>query len=196
MRSAAASDAEQSANTALIDGVRRFAMDVRELDIDLIDRINPFGEAYAILAKTMSEDSLKQVAAAIAAKRTSLTPEEAKELRRPRRQVQEGARTAPLDQLARMPGKSAWPKAPPPSCASRMRAAMSDLDLDELRAELDDFAQPEKKGGRSPREERIIAGFEEIQRFVETARPRPAARRRARHLRAALCRAPRPAARA
>lgn len=73
-------DTEQSANTALIDGVRKFAMDVRELDIDLIDRINPFGEAYAILAKTMSEDSLKQVAAAIAAKRTSLTPEEAREL--------------------------------------------------------------------------------------------------------------------
>ncbi|MDF1581063.1 MAG: GIY-YIG nuclease family protein [Desulfuromonadales bacterium] len=41
------------------------------------------------------------------------------------------------------------------------------IDLDELRAELDEFAQPEKKGGRSPREERIIAGFEEIQRFVE-----------------------------
>ena len=72
--------ATDTANTALIDGVRRFAMDVRELDIDLIDRINPFGEAYAILAKTMSEDSLKQVAAAISAKRTSLTPEEAKEL--------------------------------------------------------------------------------------------------------------------
>jgi hypothetical protein len=69
-----------AANTALIDGVRRFAMDVRELDIDLIDRINPFGEAYAILAKTMSEASLKQVAAAISAKRTALTPEEAKEL--------------------------------------------------------------------------------------------------------------------
>lgn len=75
-----AGDAEQSSNTALIDGVRRFAMDVRELDIDLIDRINPFGEAYAILAKTMSEDSLKQVAAAIAAKRTNLTPEDAREL--------------------------------------------------------------------------------------------------------------------
>jgi len=44
---------------------------------------------------------------------------------------------------------------------------MSDLDLDELRSELDDFAPPEKKGGRSAREERIIAGFEEIQRFVE-----------------------------
>jgi hypothetical protein len=71
---------EQTVNTALIDGVRRFAMDVRDLDIDLIDRINPFGEAYAILAKTMTEDSLKQVAAAITAKRTSLPPEEAREL--------------------------------------------------------------------------------------------------------------------
>lgn len=71
---------EPKPNTALIAGVRKFAMDVRELDIDLIDRINPFSEAYAILAKTMSEDSLKQVAAAISGKRTNLTPEEAKEL--------------------------------------------------------------------------------------------------------------------
>ena len=71
---------EPAANTALIDGIRKFAMDVRELDIDLIDRINPFSEAYAILAKTMSEDRLKHVAAIIAAKRTNLTPEEAKEL--------------------------------------------------------------------------------------------------------------------
>lgn len=44
---------------------------------------------------------------------------------------------------------------------------MSEPDLDELRTELDAFAQPEKKAGRSAREERIIAGFEEIQRFVE-----------------------------
>ncbi|WP_419952393.1 pseudomurein-binding repeat-containing protein [Methylobacterium sp.] len=71
---------EERANTAFVDGVRRYAMNVRELDIDLIDRVNPFGEAYSILAKTMSEDSLKQVAAAIAARRTTLTPEEAKEL--------------------------------------------------------------------------------------------------------------------
>lgn len=71
---------ELKPNTALISGVRKFAIDMRELDIDLIDRINPFSEAYAILAKSMSEDSLKQVAAAISGKRTSLTPEEAKEL--------------------------------------------------------------------------------------------------------------------
>ncbi|MDF1581064.1 MAG: DEAD/DEAH box helicase [Desulfuromonadales bacterium] len=74
------STSEPAANTALISGVRKFAMDVRELDIDLIDRINPFSEAYAILAKAISEESLKQVAAVIAAKRTSLTPEDAKEL--------------------------------------------------------------------------------------------------------------------
>ena len=41
------------------------------------------------------------------------------------------------------------------------------LDLDELAAELADFDQPEKKAARSPRDERIIAGFEEIQRFSE-----------------------------
>lgn len=41
------------------------------------------------------------------------------------------------------------------------------LDLDELAAELADFDQPEKKAARSPREERIIAGFEDIQRFVD-----------------------------
>jgi len=45
---------------------------------------------------------------------------------------------------------------------------MSDPGLDELFDELQELAPPEKKGGRSPREERIIAGFEEIQRFVET----------------------------
>jgi hypothetical protein len=43
---------------------------------------------------------------------------------------------------------------------------MSDFDLEDLRSELDEFAQPDRKGGRSAKEERIIAGFEEIQRFV------------------------------
>jgi len=44
---------------------------------------------------------------------------------------------------------------------------MSDPNLDELAQELAEFAEPEKEGGRPAREERIIAGFEEIQRFVE-----------------------------
>ncbi len=73
-------DTEAQTNTAFVTGVRQFAMNVRDLDIDLIDRINPFSEAYAILAKTMSEDSLKQVAAVIEAKKIKLTPEEARDL--------------------------------------------------------------------------------------------------------------------
>jgi hypothetical protein len=73
-------DGEIRANTALLDGVRQFAMDVRELDIDLIDSINPWQAAYAVLAKSMSEATLKQVQAAISAKRTKITPEDAKDL--------------------------------------------------------------------------------------------------------------------
>src|ERR1700686_5253319 len=43
--------------------------------------MRPMGErAYAILAKTMSEESLKEVAAAFAGKRINLTIEEAREL--------------------------------------------------------------------------------------------------------------------
>jgi superfamily II DNA or RNA helicase len=71
---------DEGANTAFVDGVRKFAMDVRELDIDLIDRINPFGEAYAIMAKSLGEARLKQIEAVITAKRTTLSPEEAREL--------------------------------------------------------------------------------------------------------------------
>ena len=73
-------DDEKGPSTAFVDGVRKFAMDVRDLDIDLIDSINPFGEAYSILAKTMSEESLKQVQAIISAKRVNLTLEEARDL--------------------------------------------------------------------------------------------------------------------
>ena len=73
-------DGEPSKNTALIQGVRKFALSVTELDIDLIDRINPFGEAYAILAKSMGEERLRQVAEVIAARRVNLTIEEAREL--------------------------------------------------------------------------------------------------------------------
>lgn len=73
-------ESEKGGSTALVDGVRKFAMDVRELDIDLIDSINPFGKAYAILAKTMSEESLRQIEAVIAGKRTALTLDEAKDL--------------------------------------------------------------------------------------------------------------------
>lgn len=67
-------------SNALIHGVRKFIVDVRELDIDLIDSINPFSQAYQILAKTMNEESLKRVAEEIAARRSNLTMEEARDL--------------------------------------------------------------------------------------------------------------------
>lgn len=44
---------------------------------------------------------------------------------------------------------------------------MTDLSDDELLAELGVIVEPPKTGGRTPREERIIAGFEDIQRFYE-----------------------------
>lgn len=75
-------DSDTNKNTSLIDGVRKFALSVSELDIDLIDRINPFGEAYAVLSKTMSEERLKQIAEIIAKKRINLTLEEARDLAR------------------------------------------------------------------------------------------------------------------
>ncbi|MCW5235447.1 DEAD/DEAH box helicase [Verminephrobacter eiseniae] len=77
----AQADANGSAqgSTALLDGVRKF-VNVRDLDIDLIDRINPFDAAYAVLAKTMNEKSLRQVQASIAAKKINIPEDEAREL--------------------------------------------------------------------------------------------------------------------
>jgi superfamily II DNA or RNA helicase len=66
-------------NIDLIEGVRRF-INVRDLDIDLIDRINPFEAAYAVLAKTMDEKSLRQVQASIAGKNIKITEDEARDL--------------------------------------------------------------------------------------------------------------------
>jgi len=59
--------------------VRKF-INVRDLDIDLIDRINPFEAAYAVLAKTMDEKSLRQIQASIAGKKINITEDEAREL--------------------------------------------------------------------------------------------------------------------
>ena len=71
---------EGRGSTALIEGVRRFAMDVRDLDVDWIDSINPFSEAYSILSKAMTEQSLKAMAEVIAARKPNLSLDEAREL--------------------------------------------------------------------------------------------------------------------
>lgn len=72
--------AETRGSTALIDGIRKFAMDVKDLDVDWIDSINPFSEAYAILAKAMTEQSLKAMAEVIAARNPNMSIDDAREL--------------------------------------------------------------------------------------------------------------------
>jgi hypothetical protein len=76
---AVADERAEYGDTSLIDGVRKF-VNVRDLDIDLIDRINPFDAAYAVLAKAMDERVLRQVQASIAAKRVAIPLDEARDL--------------------------------------------------------------------------------------------------------------------
>ncbi|MBB6442592.1 DEAD/DEAH box helicase [Phycisphaera mikurensis] len=71
---------EETPNTALIDGLRKLAVDVKDLDIDLVDAINPFRQAYEVLAKSLNEGTLTRVKAAITAKKSSLSEEEARAL--------------------------------------------------------------------------------------------------------------------
>ena len=73
-------DGEARSNTALIEGARKFAIEVKDLDIDLIDRINPFEAAYSVLAKAMNEGTLKQVAAVIGKRKVSIPYDEARDL--------------------------------------------------------------------------------------------------------------------
>ncbi|MEQ8425099.1 MAG: DEAD/DEAH box helicase, partial [Cyclobacteriaceae bacterium] len=71
---------QERGSTALIEGVRKFTMDVRDLDVDWIDSINPFSEAYSILSKAMTEQSLKAMAQVIAGRKPNLSLDEAREL--------------------------------------------------------------------------------------------------------------------
>jgi superfamily II DNA or RNA helicase len=72
-------DEAQAGSTALLDGVRKF-VNVRDLDIELVDAINPFDAAYAVLSKSMDEKLLRQVQAAIEAKKVNITEDEARDL--------------------------------------------------------------------------------------------------------------------
>lgn len=74
------SDRGQKANTAFIDSIRKIAIDVRELDIDLIDKIRPFGSHYEIISKSMNEDVLRQVSKVISSKKAKMDEEEAQAL--------------------------------------------------------------------------------------------------------------------
>lgn len=66
----------QSSQHGLLTLVRRF-VNVRDLDIDLIDQINPFQRAYEVLSRSMTAHTLQQVQSVIASQRVSMTEEEA-----------------------------------------------------------------------------------------------------------------------
>jgi hypothetical protein len=63
-------------NLGILNMVRRF-INVRELDIDLIDEVNPFQRAYEVMSKSMDALTLAQVHSAIAAQRVEMTEDEA-----------------------------------------------------------------------------------------------------------------------
>ena len=88
-------DGEPKSNTALLDGIRRYALEVRDLDVDLIDSINPFQEAYAILSKEMNESTLRQLQSVIAGKKIAIGEEEARDLARKAREFMRAHGRAP-----------------------------------------------------------------------------------------------------
>lgn len=69
---------ETKPNTQLLDGIRRYVTDVRDLDVDWIDSINPFQSAYSILSKNMDASSLQQLQTVISGKKISMPYEDAR----------------------------------------------------------------------------------------------------------------------
>ena len=53
-------------------------VNIDELDIDMIDRVNPFQKAYEILSKSVTKQILKVIRETIEATRIEMTLEEAK----------------------------------------------------------------------------------------------------------------------
>jgi superfamily II DNA or RNA helicase len=80
-KASSAGEESSQGSTALLDGVRKF-VNVRDLDIELIDQINPFDAAYSVLSKSMDEKLLRQVQATIEAKKVSISEEDARDLAR------------------------------------------------------------------------------------------------------------------
>ncbi len=82
---AGAADASEGAwdedrpNLSLLNMVRQF-VNVRELDIDLIDRVNPFREGFDVASKAFDPPLLKTIQSAMIAQRIAMTELEARTL--------------------------------------------------------------------------------------------------------------------
>jgi hypothetical protein len=66
----------QGKNLGLMKLVRKF-INVQEIDIDLIDQINPFKSAYEILSKDLNTTTLAQINSAITTKTVRISETEA-----------------------------------------------------------------------------------------------------------------------
>jgi hypothetical protein len=67
---------QQRGNTQFLQMAERF-INIDDLDIDLIDQINPFQQAFIILSKTVTVDVLRLIQEAIEGTRIEMTDEEA-----------------------------------------------------------------------------------------------------------------------
>lgn len=74
-------EAEQNPTqqNSILKMVKKF-VNVRELDIDLIDTINPFQQAYEVISKNLDAPTLAQIHSAVAAGRISVNEDEVKDL--------------------------------------------------------------------------------------------------------------------
>jgi hypothetical protein len=80
VQSAQRQEGPVNANLGILQGVRKFVLSVRELSVDLIDSINPFGAAYSVLARSLDSETLRQMQEKIAARKITLSYEEALQL--------------------------------------------------------------------------------------------------------------------
>jgi len=69
-------DAEPSENLSLMNMVKRF-VNVRELDIDLIDSVNPFKEGFDVASRAFDTPLLKTIQDAMVSQRIQMTEKEA-----------------------------------------------------------------------------------------------------------------------
>ena len=69
-------DAEPSENLSLMNMVKRF-VNVRELDIDLIDSVNPFKEGFDVASRAFDTPLLKTIQDAMISQRIQMTEKEA-----------------------------------------------------------------------------------------------------------------------
>lgn len=68
-------EARKSGRVGILDMIKKF-INVQDLNIDLIDSINPFQQAYEVLSKSLDSKTLAQIQEAIAGKKVNLTEED------------------------------------------------------------------------------------------------------------------------